>query len=73
MTVSDTGIGIAETDLQYIFEPFHRGKNVDTISGTGLGMTIIKRSVDLFNGVISISSKINEGTSICIEIPLSKM
>jgi PAS domain S-box-containing protein len=68
--ISDEGIGIPEKDQQFLFEPFHRGLNVGEIQGTGLGMSIIKRSVDMHNGIIEFSSKENVGTKFVIKIPL---
>jgi len=68
--VEDRGIGIPEADFPYLFEPFHRGLNVNRILGTGLGMSIIKNYVDLMDGKIYVESKINEGTKIKIVIPI---
>lgn len=70
--VRDYGIGIPEKDLEKIFEPFHRAENVENIQGTGLGMSIVKRCVELHKGDIEIHSKKNEGTTIIIEIPIIK-
>lgn len=72
LTVKDNGIGIAEEDLQFIFDPFHRGKNTESIRGTGLGMAIVKRNIDLINGKVAVYSKINEGTTVQLEIPIEK-
>ncbi len=69
--ISDQGIGIPHEDLADLFEPFHRGKNVSNIPGTGLGLNIVKRFVDLQNGQIKVSSKLNVGTSFTITLPLS--
>ncbi|GMU90257.1 MAG: hypothetical protein AMXMBFR49_24630 [Chlorobiota bacterium] len=69
LTVEDQGIGIAEEDQENLFEPFFRGKNVDEIPGTGLGLPIVKRSVDLMGGLISVESKSGAGTKFKIDIP----
>ncbi|MCC0177132.1 PAS domain-containing sensor histidine kinase [Waterburya agarophytonicola K14] len=69
-TIKDWGIGIPKGDINKIFTPFHRGKNVSNIPGTGLGLNIVKRFIDLLNGEINISSKVNQGTTVQIEIPL---
>ncbi len=69
-SVEDKGIGILPKDLKYIFEPFHRGENVNKIKGTGLGMSIVKQCVDHQNGTIEISSKPNEGTIVVVGVPL---
>jgi PAS domain S-box-containing protein len=67
--VKDNGIGITEDDMKTIFEPFNRGSNVGTISGTGLGLTIVKKAVDLLNGNISVNSAAGE-TIFNVQIPL---
>lgn len=67
--ISDDGIGIPAEDQSRIFEPFDRGSNIGAIRGTGLGMSIVKRSLELHNGTISIDSKIGYGTKVVIIIP----
>lgn len=54
--VEDQGIGIPAKDLKRIFEPFERGSNVGNIKGTGLGLNIVKRMVDMLQGEISVRS-----------------
>jgi signal transduction histidine kinase len=68
--VQDQGIGILMEDQKQLFEPFHRGKNVKTISGTGLGLVVVKKCVDLHQGNISIGSEVGRGTTCVINIPL---
>lgn len=68
--IKDSGIGISDEDLKNIFEPFYRGKNIGAIEGTGLGMSIIKDSINLLKGEIMINSKINESTEVKIKIPI---
>lgn len=70
MTVADEGIGIPEADLKHMFVPFHRAGNVGTISGTGLGMIISRKAVELHGGTIAIQSKVGNGTTITVEIPV---
>lgn len=70
ITVIDNGIGIPKADLKKIFNTFHRGSNVETIKGTGLGMSIIKRCVELHNGTIKIKSKEREGTTVTVKFQL---
>ena len=67
--VCDFGIGIPELDRQQLFESFHRGDNVGSIPGTGLGLPIVKRSVDLLGGKISVESKVNCGSTFTVTIP----
>ena len=71
-TVADTGIGMSEEFLSHLFEEFAR-ENTSTVSqiqGTGLGMPIVKKLVELMNGTINVKSKNGEGTTIIVTIPL---
>jgi len=70
--VIDHGIGIPKADQKLLFEPFHRASNVGVISGTGFGLSIVKRFVDMFNGKIEIKSEIGKGTSVIVKIPYRK-
>lgn len=67
--VADNGIGIPEEDQERIFEPFDRGSNIGVIRGTGLGMSIVKRSVELHRGTIKLESKKGKGSLFTIELP----
>jgi PAS domain S-box-containing protein len=69
ISVTDFGIGISESELEKIFMPFMRGKNVDLIQGTGLGLSIVKEAVDLIGGEIVINSKVGKGTTFTVKIP----
>jgi PAS domain S-box-containing protein len=71
LQVTDGGIGIPDADRKYLFDPFHRGKNVGTIPGTGLGLSIAKQAVETHGGTISITSQVNIGTTITIAIPMT--
>ncbi len=68
--VRDRGIGIDPIDLTQLFEPFHRGKNVRTIPGTGLGLVVVKKCVDLHQGSIEIVSEIGIGTTCLVKLPI---
>jgi PAS domain S-box-containing protein len=68
--IADQGIGIPPEDLPYLFEPFHRGRNVSNIAGTGLGLNIVKRFVDLQGGRIEVSSQVGQGTTFQVTLPL---
>jgi len=70
--VGDQGIGIPPGDLARMFESFHRASNVGTRQGTGLGMVIVKKAVELHGGTISIDSKVNAGTRISVHLPLAQ-
>lgn len=68
-TVQDRGIGIPDDEQKHLFEKFFRAKNTGTAQGTGLGLTIVKRYVELMSGRISFVSKSNEGTTFTIHLP----
>jgi signal transduction histidine kinase/DNA-binding response OmpR family regulator len=70
--VSDTGIGIADTALQSLFQPFHQIDNSTTrrFEGTGLGLAISKSLTELLDGTISASSVEGSGSTFAIEVPL---
>lgn len=72
ISISDTGVGIAKTDLPYIFERFFRSNTQFTkrVSGTGLGLAITKLIIEKHNGIISIDSVLNQGTTVIIQLPL---
>ncbi len=67
--VKDSGIGIAPEDKIHLFSSFFRGKNATNIQGTGLGLHIVKRYLDLLEGEIDIDSELNSGTTISFSIP----
>jgi PAS domain S-box-containing protein len=69
--VKDLGIGIPEEDQTHIFETFHRATNVLTIPGTGLGLAIVKKSVELHDGEINFSSKLGQGSTFTVTLPLN--
>jgi signal transduction histidine kinase len=69
--VKDEGIGISDDDLQSLFTPFFRNKeHIGAIPGSGLGLTIVKRSVELLGGKLSVISKVNEGSTFSVTFPL---
>ena len=69
ISVRDSGIGISEEDQQHLFERFFRAKNATNIQGTGLGLHIVRKYLELMNGRIEMRSKINEGSTFTIYIP----
>lgn len=68
--ITDTGPGIAESDLAHIFDKFYRVKNDAShqIKGSGLGLYLVKYFVELHQGSISVKSKVGEGTSFQIQL-----
>jgi signal transduction histidine kinase len=69
ISITDTGIGIPEEEQQYMFTSFYRAKNAVNIQGTGLGLHIVKRYVDLLGGKITLKSTLGEGTTVVLEVP----
>ena len=70
-SVSDTGIGISKEDQGKLFTKFFRTRLANTIEGTGLGLTISKRLVELMGGSISFTSQVKKGSTFTFELPLS--
>jgi signal transduction histidine kinase len=68
--VKDSGIGIPARDIPYLFESFYRGANSNNIPGSGLGLSILQRKVEMQNGLIEISSVENKGTIVKIDISI---
>jgi len=68
--IKDKGIGIPQEDKKKIFDTFYRGKNVDNITGTGLGLSLVKKSVELYSGKIEFTSKLGVGTAFIVTIPV---
>ena len=68
-TIRDQGIGIPEADREWLFNAFHWGHNVADRPGTGLGLVIVKRCVDLHRGKILVESKVGKGTTITVRLP----
>ncbi len=69
-SVRDEGIGISPEDQKHLFERFFRASNSGNIQGTGLGLNIVKRYVDLLKGKISFTSEFGKGSEFTITIPL---
>lgn len=68
--VIDHGIGIPESEQLHMFERFFRASNVTNIQGTGLGLNIVKKYVEMMKGELSFSSKIGEGTTFTLKLPV---
>jgi len=73
LRVTDTGVGIAADDLKRIGDPFFQaGKTYQRRhEGTGLGLSIVKSLVELHAGEITLQSKIDEGTTVTVALPLT--
>ncbi|MEH1788898.1 MAG: PAS domain S-box protein [Nostoc sp.] len=72
LQVQDQGIGIPLADQKHLFQPFHRGKNVRSIPGTGLGLVVVKKCVDLHQGHINIATEVGIGTTCAVTLPLKR-
>ncbi|MBC8152282.1 MAG: PAS domain S-box protein [Bacteroidetes bacterium] len=69
LSVQDEGIGIPIDDQQHLFERFFRAGNVANIAGTGLGLHIVGRYVDLMGGTVSLHSVLDQGTIVTLILP----
>jgi hypothetical protein len=69
IVIKDKGIGIPEEDKGHLFSRFFRAQNAQNIQGTGLGLNIVKKYVDLLGGEISFISELNVGTTFSISLP----
>ena len=71
--VKDSGIGIPEDEQKHLFERFFRARNVTNIQGTGLGLNIVKKYVELLGGNINFESRSGEGTTFTVMIPIADL
>ncbi len=69
VTVADQGRGIAETDTAHIFDPLYRGSNVSGVPGYGIGLAVTQKIIDLHQGILQITSQVNQGTTVTIRLP----
>ncbi|MEI6138846.1 MAG: PAS domain S-box protein [Mariniphaga sp.] len=67
--VTDHGIGIAEIDQKYLFQPFYRASNVEKIPGNGLGLNIVRESLLLLGGDITFISSLGNGSIFHVHLP----
>lgn len=70
--VIDQGIGIPSEEHKHIFKRFYRAHNATNIEGTGLGLNIIKKYIRLMKGKIEFQSKLNEGTTFIVSLPITR-
>jgi len=71
LTVSDTGVGISPEAMPHIFQEFYRAANVKELGteGTGLGLSLVKRIVDLYLGDVRVESELGKGTTFTVTLP----
>ncbi len=72
ISVSDNGIGISNEDQQHLFERFYRGANAANISGTGLGLHIVKKYAELMNGKVACKSELDSGSTFTVSFKLKQ-
>jgi signal transduction histidine kinase len=71
--VSDEGRGISPEDQRNLFNVFFRGKNVERVVGSGIGLTVVKKCVDIHGGEISVQSELEKGTTFTVKIPVKEV
>ena len=69
LTIKDIGIGIEKEDIEKILIPFYRGNNAINFKGSGIGLSIVSKIVNLHHGALKISSKIGIGTEVRVMLP----
>jgi PAS domain S-box-containing protein len=69
ISVADQGVGISPEDQAHLFERFFRARSVSTVPGTGLGLYIIARYLELMGGTIELQSALGQGTTVTVTIP----
>jgi signal transduction histidine kinase len=71
INITDKGIGIPSEELEHVHEAFYRAKNALQFAGSGLGLTVAYRSVEMLRGTIEIRSVLESGTDITVRLPLT--
>src|SRR5262249_6788571 len=70
VAVADRGIGIPASDLERLFERYHRGSNVSGIVGTGVGLYLVKMVADLHHGRVEVQSAEGAGSRFTVHLPV---
>jgi len=70
LSIRDHGIGIPESDREWLFHAFHRGHNVGNRTGTGLGLVIVQRCLEIHEGQIQVESAVGQGTTVTVHLPV---
>jgi two-component system phosphate regulon sensor histidine kinase PhoR len=71
--VSDTGVGIAPEDLPRIFERFYKADRARGIGGTGLGLAVVKHTVEAHGGTVSVQSELGHGSTFSFSVPAASL
>jgi signal transduction histidine kinase len=70
-SIKDKGIGIPKDEQEQVFDSFYRASNTGTIAGTGVGLAIAKKCVELHQGQIIVDSEVGVGTTFTVKLPLN--
>jgi signal transduction histidine kinase len=70
LVIEDSGLGISETDMPFIFHRFHRGQKTADLPGSGLGLAMVKTIIDNHQGYVTVSSQPDQGTKISVRLPI---
>ena len=70
ITIADSGMGISQEDLPYIFEPFYQGNNLEAYLGTGIGLSMVRQMTEAMGGTIEVFSIEGQGSSFIVRLPL---
>jgi CheY-like chemotaxis protein/anti-sigma regulatory factor (Ser/Thr protein kinase) len=71
--IADTGVGIEPDEMARLFEPFYRSpQTAGMAEGSGLGLAVVRSLVDLMGGTIRVDSRVGEGTSVTVEVPITE-
>ncbi|HSH34653.1 HAMP domain-containing sensor histidine kinase [Schnuerera sp.] len=70
--VRDYGVGISDENMEYIFEKFYQGEKCHSYEGSGLGLPLVKRIVDIYGGSIYVESKLGKGSTFIVELPIEE-
>lgn len=68
--IKDYGCGMREDTIKHIFDKFYQGEESHSVQGNGLGLSVVERIIELFNGKVEVNSRLGEGTEFLVKLPL---
>ena len=68
--IKDNGIGIPEEEMKYIYDPFFRASNTAQYEGYGIGLPLARNIIKIHNGILLVTSVVNQGTTVRVDLPL---